>query len=127
MRDESIHLEFGCELINTIKKENPEVWTKDFEETVHGMIIEGVYWELEYSREACPEGVLGINQDQFADYVCYIADRRRERIGMRPYYKKDNPFPWMSQTTDLNKEKNFFETRVTENSPQERYNGDRTI
>jgi len=30
------------------------------------------------------------------------------------YSAGENPFPWMSEIMDLNKEKNFFETRVTE-------------
>ena len=67
-----------------------------------------------YAREACPDGVLGLNAAQFADYVEYVADRRLERLGLPKRYLRDNPFPWMSQATDLSKEKNFFETRVTE-------------
>lgn len=50
----------------------------------------------------------------FREYVQYIADRRLERIGLKPLYRSKNPFPWMSETIDLNKEKNFFETRVNE-------------
>ena len=50
----------------------------------------------------------------FREYVQYIADRRLERIGLKAQYGSKNPFPWMSETIDLQKEKNFFETRVTE-------------
>ncbi|MFT4312821.1 MAG: ribonucleotide-diphosphate reductase subunit beta, partial [Candidatus Woesearchaeota archaeon] len=67
-----------------------------------------------YARDACPQGLLGINAEQFEKYVEYIADRRLERIGLPKQYNQENPFPWMSQSTDLSKEKNFFETRVTE-------------
>ena len=56
----------------------------------------------------------GINAEQFCNYVEYIVDRRLERIDLPKQYGKENPFPWMSQATDLNKKKNFFETRVTE-------------
>ena len=77
-------------------------------------IKESVELEKKYAYDACPEGMLGISPKQFADYVEYIADRRLERIGLPKQYNKENPFPWMSQSTDLNKEKNFFETRVTE-------------
>ena len=62
----------------------------------------------------CPHGLLGINADQFAKYVQHVADKRLERIGLPTQYDEENPFPWMSNTSDLNKEKNFFETRVTE-------------
>ncbi len=76
--------------------------------------MHAVELEKAYAHDACPQGILGINPQQFCDYVEYIADRRLERIGLPKVYNKENPLPWMSQTTDLSKEKNFFETRVTE-------------
>jgi ribonucleoside-diphosphate reductase beta chain len=114
MRDESIHLAFGCDLINTIKKENPEVWTKDFQDEIVELIRKAVVLEGAYALDACPRGLLGISTQQFINYVEYIADRRLERIDLPRLYNKENPFPWMSQATDLSKEKNFFESRVTE-------------
>lgn len=114
MRDESLHLAFGCDLINTIKQENPDVWTPAFEAEILALIKKSVEFEKAYARDACPTGLLGINAEQFAKYVEYITDRRLERIGMSKVYNTDNPFPWMSQSVDLTKEKNFFETRVTE-------------
>lgn len=114
MRDESIHLAFGCDLINTIKKENPQVWTEEFQQEISELIIKSVVLEKQYANDACPSGIVGINASQFSDYVEYIADRRLERIGLPKIYQTKNPFPWMTQATDLNKEKNFFETRVTE-------------
>lgn len=114
MRDESIHLAFGCDLINTIKTENPSVWTQSFQDEIVELIKKAVALEIRYAYDACPEGILGINAAQFSDYVEYIADRRLERIGLPKVYFKENPLPWMSQATDLAKEKNFFETRVTE-------------
>ncbi len=114
MRDESIHLAFGCDLINTIKAENPEAWSEDFKNEVVELIKQAVELEKRYAFDACPQGLLGINAEQFSDYVEYIADRRLERIGLPKAYFKENPFPWMSQSIDLVKEKNFFETRVTE-------------
>ncbi|MEX0671829.1 MAG: ribonucleotide-diphosphate reductase subunit beta [Candidatus Babeliales bacterium] len=114
MRDESLHLAFGCDLITTIKAENPESWTQEFEEELITLIKKAVELEKRYAFDACPKGLLGINAQQFGDYVEHIADRRLERIGLPKLYFKDNPFPWMSQSTDLSKEKNFFETRVTE-------------
>jgi ribonucleoside-diphosphate reductase beta chain len=114
MRDESLHLAFGCDLINTIKEENPGVWTEEFAQEVIALIEKAVVLEKRYAHDACPQGLLGINAKQFSDYVEHIADRRLERIGLPKIYHKENPFPWMSQATDLQKEKNFFETRVTE-------------
>ncbi len=114
MRDESVHLAFGCDLINTIKNEYPFAWTEQFQAEVRQLIINAVILEQRYAFDACPGGILGINAHQFAQYVEYIADRRLERIGLSKVYRTENPFPWMSQATDLQKEKNFFETRVTE-------------
>jgi len=114
MRDESIHLAFGCDLINTIKAENPEIWTQEFQDEVLVLIKRAVVLEKQYAFDACPQGMLGINAEQFCDYVEYIADRRLERIDLPKQFAKQNPFAWMSQSTDLSKEKNFFETRVTE-------------
>ena len=114
MRDESIHLAFGCDLINTIRREFPEVWTHEFQDEIVQLIVEAVELEKTYAYDACPEGLLGINAEQFAEYVEYIADRRLDRLALGKHYHRENPFPWMSQSTDLMKEKNFFETRVTE-------------
>ena len=114
MRDESVHLAFGCDLINTIKAENPDVWTDEFRHEITELIKKSVELEKKYAYDTCPNNLLGVNPRQFAEYVEYIADRRLERIGLPRIYNEDNPFPWMSQATDLAKEKNFFETRVTE-------------
>ena len=114
MRDESVHLAFGCDLINTIKTEHPEVWTPEFKEKITVQIKKAVELEQIYAKDACPEGLLGINAEQFSKYVAHIADRRLERIGLEKQYNQENPFPWLSKSTDLSKEKNFFETRVTE-------------
>ncbi len=114
MRDESLHLAFGCDLINTIKAENPTVWTPAFQEEIVGLIKQSVELEKNYALDACPQGMLGINAEQFSQYVEYITDRRLERIGLPKMFDTANPFDWMSQSIDLNKEKNFFETRVTE-------------
>ncbi|MFC6905407.1 ribonucleotide-diphosphate reductase subunit beta [Halalkalicoccus tibetensis] len=114
MRDESLHLNFGVDLIETIRDENPGVWTEEFEAEIEGLIRESVELERRYAREACPEEVLGMGPEQFAEYVEYVADRRLDQLGMEPVYDTDNPFPWMAEQVDLNKEKNFFETNVAE-------------
>lgn len=114
MRDESLHLAFGCDLINTVRQEFPDAWTSEFQAELRSLVGKAVELEAIYARDACPDGILGINSEQFVTYVEHIADRRLERIGLPAIYERENPFPWMSQATDLSKEKNFFETRVTE-------------
>jgi ribonucleoside-diphosphate reductase beta chain len=114
LRDESVHLNFGIDLINGIKAEHQEVWTPAFQAELAALIDEAVALEVAYARDCLPEGVLGLNAALFEQYVGYIADRRLQRIGLAARYGTPNPFPWMSETIDLTKEKNFFETRVTE-------------
>ncbi len=114
LRDETIHLNFGIDLINGIKAENPEVWTPEFQSRVQDLIEQAVELEVAYAQDCLPRGILGLTAPMFRDYVQYITDRRLERIGLKSRYGSKNPFPWMSETIDLGKEKNFFETRVTE-------------
>ena len=114
MRDESTHLSFGADLINGIKAENPAAWTPELVAEIEGMIAKAVELEIAYAQDCLPKGILGLNANLFREYVQHIADRRLERIGLAPKYGSKNPFPWMSETIDLGKEKNFFETRVTE-------------
>lgn len=114
LRDESIHLNFGIDLINGIKQENPESWTPEFQSQIREMIMKAVELEIGYAEDCLPRGILGLSAPLFREYVQFIADRRLERIGLTAEYGSKNPFPWMSETIDLQKEKNFFETRVTE-------------
>jgi ribonucleoside-diphosphate reductase beta chain len=114
MRDESLHLAYGCDLINTIKVEFPEVWDQAFQDKITELIRQAVVLERNYALDACPQGILGINAQQFCVYVEHMADRRLERLGLPKLYNQENPFPWMALATDLSKEKNFFETRVIE-------------
>lgn len=114
MRDESIHLAYGCDVIMTIINDYPEIWTKEFKDEISFLIDEAVKLEILYIYDACEIEVAGINQKQFCNYIYYIADRRLERLGLNKIYNIDNPFIWMSQSIDLPKEKNFFETKVTE-------------
>ncbi|MEQ9406279.1 MAG: ribonucleotide-diphosphate reductase subunit beta [Fuerstiella sp.] len=114
LRDETIHLNFGIDLINGIKAENPDLWTPEFQQQMIDRIKTAVELEVEYAESCLPRGVLGLNAELFRDYVQHVADRRLERIGLPVQFGSPNPFPWMSETIDLSKEKNFFETRVTE-------------
>ena len=101
-------------MINGIKAENPDLWTEEFQQKMVDRVRESVELELDYAQDCLPNGVLGLNAGLFRDYVQYIADRRLERIGLPVQYGSSNPLGWMSETMDLAKEKNFFETRVTE-------------
>ncbi|WP_043529478.1 ribonucleotide-diphosphate reductase subunit beta [Halomonas xinjiangensis] len=115
LRDESMHLNFGIDMINQIKIENPHLWTAEFQDEVTQMIIEGTELEIAYARDTMPRGVLGMNAAIMEEYLHFICNRRLAQIGLKEQFPgAQNPFPWMSEIIDLRKEKNFFETRVTE-------------
>jgi len=115
LRDESMHCNFGIDLINQIKMENPQLWTPEFREEIRGLIRKGVELEYAYAEDTMPRGVLGLNAPMFKEYLRFIANRRCQQIGLDELYPgATNPFPWMAEMIDLKKEKNFFETRVIE-------------
>ncbi|MDN3521952.1 ribonucleotide-diphosphate reductase subunit beta [Halomonas ramblicola] len=115
LRDESMHLNFGVDMINQIKIENPHLWTPEFQDEVTQMILEGTELEIAYARDTMPRGVLGMNAAIMEEYLHFICNRRLAQIGLKEQFPgAENPFPWMSEIIDLRKEKNFFETRVTE-------------
>ena len=115
LRDESMHLNFGIDVINQIKIENPHLWDAQMKDEATQMILQGTQLEIEYARDTMPRGVLGMNAAMMEDYLKFIANRRLTQIGLKEEYPgTTNPFPWMSEIMDLKKEKNFFETRVIE-------------
>ena len=115
LRDESMHLNFGIDMINQIKIENPSLWTAEFQEEIVQMILEGTMLEIEYARDTMPRGVLGMNAAMMEEYLKFIANRRLAQLGLPEQFAGvNNPFQWMSEMMDLRKEKNFFETRVTD-------------
>ena len=115
LRDESIHLNFGIDVINQIKHENPRLWTPDFQEEVRSMLRQGAELEAAYGHDTMPRGFLGLNSGLCEQYMHFIANRRAAQLGLSPVFPEvENPFPWMSEAMDLKKEKNFFETRVIE-------------
>ncbi|WP_424192626.1 ribonucleotide-diphosphate reductase subunit beta [Ampullimonas aquatilis] len=115
LRDESMHCNFGIDVVNQIKLENPHLWTAQFKEELKVLFLKAVELEYQYAEDTMPRGVLGLNAPMFKGYLRYIANRRAQQIGLDPMFaNEENPFPWMSEMIDLKKERNFFETRVIE-------------
>ena len=115
LRDESMHCNFGIDLVNQIKLENPHLWTAEFREQLQGLFRRAVELEYRYAEDTMPRGVLGLNAPMFKEYLRFIANRRCQQIGLDLLFPgAANPFPWMSEMIDLKKERNFFETRVIE-------------
>ncbi|TAM05891.1 MAG: ribonucleotide-diphosphate reductase subunit beta, partial [Paraburkholderia sp.] len=115
LRDESMHCNFGIDLINQIKLENPHLWTPAFRAEIADLFKQAVDLEYRYAEDTMPRGVLGLNAAMFKGYLRFISNRRCQQIGIDPLFpNEENPFPWMSEMIDLKKERNFFETRVIE-------------
>jgi len=115
LRDESMHCNFGIDLINQLKLENPGLWTAEFKAEIKALFMQAVELEYRYAEDTMPRGVLGLNASMFKGYLRYIANRRATQIGLETLFpNEENPFPWMSEMIDLKKERNFFETRVIE-------------
>ncbi len=115
LRDESLHIQFGTYLINTIKEQYPSVWTKKFEEETVNHIKKAVELEVQYAHDVLPRGILGLNAEMFVDYMQYIGNRRLEGIGIDFRFDSDqNPFPWLAEVVDTGAMTNFFESSLKE-------------
>jgi ribonucleoside-diphosphate reductase beta chain len=113
LRDESLHLKFGIQLIHTVLEENAELLTEEFANEIREIIVEGVKVEVAYNKDLFPNGILGLNAEYVNQYVQYVADRRLEELGLEPYFKVTNPAKWMSTATDVFELVNFFEQQNT--------------
>ena len=113
LRDESLHLKFGINLIHNILEENQDLVTVEFAEEIKRIIVEGVDLEVAYNKDLFPRGILGLNADYVNQYVQYVADRRLAELGIDKHYGVTNPAKWMSTATDVFELVNFFEAQNT--------------
>ena len=113
LRDESMHCNFGIDLINTIKLENPHLWTPEFREEIRELFRKAVELEYAYAEDTMPRGVLGLNAPMFKSYLRFIANRRCQQIGIEPLFPRKRILPWMAEMIDLRRNATF-ETRVIE-------------
>ncbi len=113
LRDESLHLQFGINLLLNILEENQELLVEDFADEIRNIIIEGVDLEVAYNQDLFPRGILGLNADYVNQYVQYVADRRLEELGLQKHYNASNPAKWMTAATDVFQLVNFFEAQNT--------------
>jgi len=115
LRDESNHIELGRYILSQLIAENPDIWTPEFRSELVEFMREGVELEKEFVRDCLPEDGVGMTQADFITYVSYNADRRLAGLGLPALSgATTNPFSWLDEVIFLRKEKNFFETRVTE-------------
>lgn len=110
VRDESLHLKFGINLILTVLDENPDLRTPEFAAEIEQMVLDAVAMEEQYNRELLPNGILGMNADYINQYVKYLADRRLEELGFDAHFRVPNPAKWMAAANDTLQLVNFFES-----------------
>lgn len=91
LRDESLHLKFGIQLVLTLLEENSELLTPEFAAEIRDLVLEGVELETAYNRDLFPNGILGLNAEYVNQYVHYVADRRLEELGLTAHYRVTNP------------------------------------
>jgi ribonucleoside-diphosphate reductase beta chain len=115
LRDESNHIALGRYILEELIRENPDLWTEEFRNELVEFMREGVALEREFVLDCLPEDSVGLTQKDFLEYVDYNADRRLAGLNLPTLSNvKTNPFLWLDEVIFLKKEKNFFETRVTE-------------
>ncbi|MEI6835943.1 MAG: ribonucleotide-diphosphate reductase subunit beta [Candidatus Falkowbacteria bacterium] len=116
-RDEDMHLKLFINIVNTIKKEQPELWTADFQERIIKNIEGAIEHELSWGLSCIGEGILGLNRDSLTNYLHFVGDLRFKAIGLPKKWNVENPFPWLDEITQGNMtESNFFESTVKEYS-----------
>src|SRR6476661_7677468 len=86
LRDESMHCNFGIDLVNTVKMENPHLWTAEFKAEIKALFLKAVELEYRYAEDTMPRGVLGLNASMFKGYLRYIANRRATQIGLEALF-----------------------------------------
>jgi ribonucleoside-diphosphate reductase beta chain len=115
LRDESNHIELLRSLLMALKDENPEIWTPEFRTELRDLMAEAKELEKNFIADCLPVNAVGLSIEEFSQYIDYIADRRLEGCGLEQLAPgTENPFPWLAEMMDIQKEQNFFEGRVTE-------------
>lgn len=111
-RDESMHMEFAFEVVDTVRREEPDLFDDELAAQVTRMMEEAVAAELAFARDLCGDGHGVMSAGNMRRYLEYVADRRLTRLGLPVRYGTDNPFPFM-EFQDVQELANFFERRVS--------------
>lgn len=112
LRDETIHIKFGVHVLNRLRREYPEVWDEELENELVALLQTAVELEIDYTKDALPNGILGLNSNMFMDYMQFIGNRRIDStlfITKFRFPSDKNPFPWLSESVDTKAMGAFFE------------------
>jgi len=111
-RDESMHINFAFEVINTVRAESPELFDAEFEKQIVAMLEEAVDCETAFAEDLLGQGVAGLSLTDMRAYLESVADQRLQSFGIKKRYGARNPFSFM-ELQDVQELTNFFERRVS--------------
>lgn len=111
-RDESMHIAFATEVINTVRKEEPHLFNEQMNEMVIQMLEDAIECEMGFAKDILEHGVAGLSLRDMRQYLEFVADQRLESLHIPARYKVKNPFPFM-ELQDMQELANFFERRVS--------------
>lgn len=111
-RDESMHMAFAFEVIETVRKEEPELFDDALHAQIYEMLGEAIECEYQFSLDVLGQGVSGMSSIEMREYLEYCADQRFVQLGMAKKYNAKNPFMFM-ELQDVQELTNFFERRVS--------------
>lgn len=113
-RDEVTHLAVFQNLINTTRKERPELFTKELEDEVYAMFQAAVELESNWGKYITGGQILGLSEPIIEEYIKFLADERLKAVRMKPLYNAQHPIRWVDKFSKFNDQKsNFFETTVS--------------
>lgn len=111
-RDESAHMQFAFEVINTVRQEKPELFDEELKQSVIQMIDEAIECETIFAKDLLSQGVAGLSVNDMRQYLEFIGDQRLAMLDIAPQYGTKNPFSFMD-LQDVQELTNFFERRVS--------------
>ena len=111
-RDESAHMNFAYEVIDTVRREEPHLFDAQWAAQVQAMIEEAVDCESAFAEDVLSGGVVGLTRREMRQYLEYVADQRLAMLRLPVRYGSRNPFSFM-ELQDVQELTNFFERRVS--------------
>jgi ribonucleoside-diphosphate reductase beta chain len=111
-RDESMHIAFATEVINTVRKEEPGLFNEQMNEMVVQMMEDAIECEMAFAKDILDQGIAGLSLKDMRQYLEFVVDQRLEMLHIPPRYNVKNPFPFM-ELQDMQELANFFERRVS--------------
>jgi len=111
-RDESAHMAFAFEVVDTVRREEPELFDDALRDQIHAMLDDAIDCETQFAEDLLGRGVVGLTRAEMREYLQYVADQRLATLGLPKRFHAHNPFAFM-ELQDVQELTNFFERRVS--------------